>query len=69
MGKNPKISHSFKRKLKMNQNPMDLKSPNGLDQDLPGVILIVIDGCTSDGLQKAATPNIDGIVNNGLLHF
>lgn len=53
----------------MNQNPMDLKSPNGLDQDLPGVILIVIDGCTSDGLQKAATANIDWIVDNGWYTF
>ncbi|MFQ5840944.1 MAG: alkaline phosphatase family protein [Thermodesulfobacteriota bacterium] len=53
----------------MYQDRMDLKSTNGINQNLPGVILIVIDGCTADGLQKAATPNIDGIVNNGSYTF
>jgi predicted AlkP superfamily pyrophosphatase or phosphodiesterase len=34
-------------------------------RDAPGVILIVLDACRPDGLQKAHTPNIDWIMENG----
>jgi predicted AlkP superfamily pyrophosphatase or phosphodiesterase len=41
------------------------KSHNPDVRDGPGVIMIVLDGCRPDGLQKARAPNIDWIMENG----